>query len=131
MLDQRVKSLVLGNDVEIGLRLLCGQLADIEGDMEIQGVGPVAGYLHVLGAVPHFLHGIYELEGKLVLIGADEDENLEMFGVQFGQRLDLNVFVVDEDIIRAQDFPPFAVTGRRMSSGTPGRSHGTAFGHIK
>ncbi|KAF5052601.1 hypothetical protein DSECCO2_407040 [anaerobic digester metagenome] len=106
MLDQRIEPLVLGNDVEIGLRVLCGQLADIEGDMEIQGVGPVAGYLHVLGAVPHFLHGRYEFEGQLVLIGADEDENLEMLGVQSGQRLELNVFVVNENIVRAQDHSP-------------------------
>lgn len=106
VLDQRIKACILGNDVEIGRRILGGQLADVEGDMEIQGVGSVAGNLHVFGPCAHFLDCGRENEGQFRLTRPDKQENLEMFGVQSGQGFNVDVFVVDENEVRAQDGLP-------------------------
>ena len=74
-------------------------MADVEGDMEVQGVGAVPGNLDVLGPGSEFLYGSGCVEGELVLTGADEDKYSKMLSIQPCERGRLDVLVVDQDVV--------------------------------
>ena len=99
--DQRIEARVLGNDVEVGLGVALGKPPDVIGDVEIQRIRPVAGDPHVLGPGPEHLHRSREFDRQFRLVGADEDDDPEMFLRQQRKILRLHVLVVDEYVVRA------------------------------
>ena len=102
VLDEGIEAGVLGNDVEIGLRLLTGELADVKGDVKIEGILAVAADLDVAGLVAQFLHGFGQFIGDLGLIGAHEHQHRErMAGEQF-QVFGQDVFEVDQYVVGGQ-----------------------------
>ena len=71
--------------------------------MKIECVCTISGDLYVLGSISHLLECGGSFKGQFVLISADKYHYLEMLGIQDGEHTWLNIFVVDQNIVGAQD----------------------------
>ena len=77
MLNQRVKSGILGDDMEIGTRLFCCQLADVISDMKIQDIFPIASNFNIHRITAEFLNTSNQVIGEFCLVFSHENNNLE------------------------------------------------------
>jgi len=100
MLDQGIKTFVLADDMKLRIRVFSRQFTNVIGDMEIQRILAVAGYLDVLGVVTKKLHGICKVKRYLCLVRTDKDEYLEWVPGQELKVLGMNVFEIDEYVVR-------------------------------
>ena len=86
VLDQRIEARVFGIDLEDGGRGLGCQAPDVEGNVEIEGIRPVAGNLDVLRSRDKLLKRCRDFKRQLALADADEDQYPEMLSVEASQR---------------------------------------------
>ena len=100
--DQGIETRVFGDDVEIGVRLANRELADVERDVEIQRIFPVAADLYIPGTLAQFLHGLGQVEGDLGLAGAHENKHLERVAGKDFKIFGADVFEVDEYVVGGQ-----------------------------
>jgi len=72
VLDERVEPGVAGDDREAATGKLHGQLPDVERDVEIERIGPIAMDAHHLGVGAKGLQCLKEFDRHLGLAMADE-----------------------------------------------------------
>ncbi len=98
MLDQGIESAVPRHDPKGGGRVVCRELAQVEGQMEVEGVLARASDLHVPRSRAERLHGRDQVERESFLMGADEHRHV---GVLVGPGFKvpgLDALVVDQDV---------------------------------
>lgn len=96
MFDQRVESLVFGDNVEESGWVFLNDPANVKGDMEIEGIRTRTGDLYVLGSRPELLEGRSDLERDLALVRPAKHEDREVLMVDCLDRCRLDAFEVDE-----------------------------------
>jgi len=101
MLDQRIESSVLGNDVEKSTWIYSRQLTNIEGDVEIQGVGTIPGYPHIVGTLAHRLHLDCQFRRQFGLRGTNEYPETDILTIKQIQIGRLDVLVIDQHVVDA------------------------------
>ena len=95
--DEGVESLVGGDDVELVAGMSRREIAEVEGDVEVERVAPGGGALDVAGVGSEGLQGHDQVRGDLVLVRSQEDEDA---GVRLAVGMEVaraDVLVVDED----------------------------------
>jgi hypothetical protein len=91
MLDKRVEALVLGNDVEVGVRIGRREPAYVISNVEIQGIGSVAADLDITAIGTQRLDGIDYWEVETLLIWTDKDHNPKMLMLELFNGLRLHI----------------------------------------
>ena len=92
--------------MEVGLGFRGRQRAEVVGEVEIERIATDARDLHVLSAGTQPLQGCHDLEVNLGLIGADEDEYLEVISDQSIRKVGLYVLIVNQNEVRLHQILP-------------------------
>ncbi len=95
MLDQRVETSILRDDVKVTIWVAFCQLPDIERYMKIKGIWAIAVYLDILRLTPESLERGCQIQRYLGLVFPDEDQCLELLATEDSQVLWLNIFIIN------------------------------------
>ena len=85
MLDQRIETGVLGDDVKVGCWIFIYQLPDVIRYVEIQRVAAIAGNFDVAGTFTQVLNRGDKIKRDFCLICPHEDRDAEEICIQAGQ----------------------------------------------
>jgi hypothetical protein len=91
VLDKGVKALVLGNDMEVGVRIGRREPAYVIGNVEIQGIRSVAADLDITAIGTQRMDGIDYWEVEPLLIWTDKDHNPKMLVLELFNGLKLHI----------------------------------------
>jgi hypothetical protein len=106
VLDKRVKALVPGNDMEVGVGFRHRESAYVIGNVEIEGIRPLTADLDITAIGTQRMDGSHYWDVDPLLICTKKDHNPKMIVLELFNGLRLRILRVNQNYVSAQSMPP-------------------------